>query len=235
MSGAKILGKIDFNQERLRKELDIINSCPVLNEEHSEFSVGTWRDHILGKNNGDRMDITSLGQKLKYIHEIIHDNFDLENLKTLRIKNLIDGLVIPHKGFLALRPDKNYYIQIAISLENNREFYHSDEYGVFQMPQGEIWLLDTNIVHAAVNFSNNSRIFLCLDFQFPGVVPIDKLFKNKSVTNKNLTPQIPERKINLNIDDILKEQMPVLSIHNIKQPFFYLSKLHGSTPRKGAL
>lgn len=226
MSGSKLLGKIDFDQERLNKELDIINSFPALDEEDSQFGVGTWKNHTLADHNGDHIELTTLGEKLNYINEVINDNFELENLKMLGIRNLIDGLVIPHKNFLEVRPDKYYHIQIVIPLENNHEAYHSDEYGVLQMRQGEIWLLDANIVHASINFSNNSRVFLRLDFEFPHPASIDSLFKKKSITDKKIIPRIPERKINLQINDILEEQMPVLSINNIKQPFFYLSKLH---------
>lgn len=43
---------------------------------------------------------TEYGKKLGYIDELIKKNFVFSNLKMVRTRNLIDGMVIPHKDFV---------------------------------------------------------------------------------------------------------------------------------------
>lgn len=85
----------------------------------------------------------------------------------VRTRNLTCGQVIPHKDFVELSEKKEAYIRVLIPLETCFSAYHSDEgIGIFRMQKGDIWVLDASLNHAAYNFTNDSRIILCLDFQY---------------------------------------------------------------------
>ncbi|WED43514.1 aspartyl/asparaginyl beta-hydroxylase domain-containing protein [Legionella cardiaca] len=175
---SKILGKLSFNDELLQNDLNTIAQFPELNEEYDEFGIGYWKNHSLWNECGDftntqyrdyitPIKITELGKKLPYITRMVEENFDLTHLKMVRARNLINGFVIPHKDFVELKQRKTHYLRVFIPLENNSDSYHSDEKSVFQMQKGEVWRLDASIVHAAANFGTDSRVHICLDFQFP--------------------------------------------------------------------
>ncbi|RSD25948.1 aspartyl/asparaginyl beta-hydroxylase domain-containing protein, partial [Vibrio pectenicida] len=116
------------------------------------------------KDNPNSAKLTELGEKTDYINSVIRKYFDVDNLKMVRTRNLVNGQVVPHKDFIELDDNKGKYIRILIPLETSLTSYHSDEhYGVFRMRKGDIWQLDASVVHAAYNFGNGNRVILCLD------------------------------------------------------------------------
>ncbi|ANB56669.1 L-proline cis-3-hydroxylase 2 [Anoxybacillus sp. B7M1] len=146
----------------------------------------------------------------------------------VRTRNLIDGMVIPHKDFVELERSKDQYFRVFIPLEDNEYAFHSDEENVFQMKKGEVWFLDAAIVHADINFSNKSRIFLCLDYAFPGPFSPKDVFINDSVYNPNLDPTIIKRE---EVSSDFKESLvtslsKVISKYNFRDIVFLLSKIH---------
>jgi len=106
---------------------------------------------------------------------MISDNFDGSFIKMVRARNLVDGVVIPHRDFVELDQSVGY-LRVFIPLEVNSHSFHSDEDGVFQMMPGEVWFLDASINHAAVNFSSDSRMFICIDFACDGGFSVEDVF-----------------------------------------------------------
>ena len=57
----------------------------------------------------------------------------------------IAAILIPHKDFIEFGQQKEKYLRVLIPLEAPMTSYHSDEdYGMFRMRKGEIWMLDAN-------------------------------------------------------------------------------------------
>ena len=174
---SKVIGKLHMDNELLQKDLDTIAQFPVLDEAYPEFGVGTWKNHSLWNKTGDYRDMqvqdsnvpakaTEFGQALPYIHQLIHETFDVSYLRMARVRNLVDGVVFPHRDFIELSRPKNQYLRVFVPLQNNAQAFHSDETHVFQMQKNEIWQLDAALTHSAANFGTDNRMHLCMDFQF---------------------------------------------------------------------
>ncbi len=236
---SRIIGKIEIESQKMAKDLFAISQFPVIEEEYSEFGTGTWLNNSLMNANGDYKNTkyqdsefpgirTSLWEKVPYITKLIEDNFNLTYLRMVRTRNLIDGIVIPHKDFVELEHDKSRYVRIFIPLENNNQAFHSDEYNVFQMQKGEIWILNAAIVHAAANFSKESRVFLCLDFQLPENETVESIFLNKNTYCTTHQPLLALRKpiSNNEIDERLNKFVDIMSEANLKEIILELSTIH---------
>ena len=235
---SKMIGKLIFNDELLQKDMNTITQFPHLEEEYAEFGIGTWKNHSLWNDDGDYKNtqyteyatmakITELGKKLPYITSVIKENFDITHLKMVRARNLIDGFVVPHKDFVELDKNKAKFLRVFIPLENNKDAYHSDEYGVFQMQKGEVWRLDASIVHAAANFGTDSRVHICLDFQFEDPnAPFESIFLDQKTATAVVPPTVPERSIYDNLDFKLKELATRINKDNLLETLVDLSKLH---------
>lgn len=234
-----ILGKIDIDHEKLKKDLKIHDSFPKIEEEYDEFGTGFWQNCSLWNATDDKNDTmyrdydhaiqqTEYGQKLAYVDELIKENFTFDNLKMVRTRNLVDGMVIPHKDFVELTKEKSQYFRVFVPLEDNELAFHSDEENVFKMRKGEVWFLDAAIIHAAVNFSSDSRIFLCLDYAFLGEFSPEDIFVKKDTYNPNVSPYIvPRQDVPENFEaDLIRSLSNVISRYNFKDIVFLLSKIH---------
>ena len=236
---SEMIGKITFNDELLQNDLKIIAQFPTLEEEYAEFGIGSWKNHSLWNSDGDFKNtqysdysslakITQLGEMLPYITHMIKENFDVTDIKMVRVRNLVNGFVIPHKDFVELNQNKKKYLRVFIPLENNKNAYHSDEESVFQMQKGEVWKLDASIVHAAANFSVDSRVNLCLDFQFTKNTAPEAIFLDKSIATGVVAPTLPARKNFSNFDLNLKlnNLAANLNKNNLLNTLVDLSKIH---------
>lgn len=234
---SKIIGKISFDEELLKKELDTITTFPHLEEAYPEFGVGSWRNHSLWNKSGNYLDMqvedcmgeakmTELGKQLPYLSQIIRETFDITHLKMVRSRNLVNGFVFPHKDFVELNK-KNHYLRVFLPLKDNENAYHSDEYSVFQMQKGEIWQLDASIVHAAANFSEETRVHICLDFQFSNEFPpIESIFLNPESVNGLPKPTVAKRMKSDNIESKIKQVTKQLSMEKLHLALIELSKIH---------
>lgn len=234
-----LFGKINVNDELLARDLETHKSFPRIAEEYDEFSTGFWQNCSVYNASGDGNDtmyrdydhqvrLTEMGRQLPYIEQLLRENFVFENLKMVRTRNLIDAMVIPHKDFVELNKPMEQYFRIFIPLEDNELAFHSDEENVFRMRKGEVWFLDAAIVHAAVNFSNRNRLFLCLDYAFPGDFHPSDIFVNKNMYTTELTPCVVERE---QAEPGFEEQLiaslsPVMNRQNFKDIVILLSKVH---------
>ncbi|OGT66179.1 MAG: hypothetical protein A3J38_06800 [Gammaproteobacteria bacterium RIFCSPHIGHO2_12_FULL_45_9] len=239
---SQLIGRLTLDPIALQKDLETVNSFPVIQEEYSEFGTGTWLNHSLWNKDGkysntlysdyeNTAQITELGQSLPYLNHFITQYFHTQPLRMVRLRNLIDGVVFPHKDFVELTRHKLQYIRVFIALETNFDGFHSDEHNVFRMRKGEVWVLDASIVHAAANFSTKSRKCLCLDFQYDEPTHAAAIFKNAQDYNPLLEPSIMHRTpLNESLDyfdEYLDEMANALRIHgNLSAVLRDLTCLH---------
>lgn len=95
------------------------------------------------------------------------------------------------------------------------------------MQKGEIWQLDASIVHAATNFHTDTRVQICLDFQFSEAVPPDESIYLDPNTAKDLAKlTIPVRQNFDNLDMKLDELAKSINNNNRYEALVDLSRLH---------
>lgn len=235
---SRLLGQIALDHNALAADLRIIEGFPRIPEEYDEFSSGFWKNCSLWNDTGDSLDTqyraydglaqrTPYGGQLRYIDQLLRRHFNFNYLKMVRIRNLIDAIIIPHKDFVELDRKKSSYLRVFVALEYNPESFHSDEAAVFQMQPGEVWWLDAAIVHAAANFSANSRAHLCLDFQFPSSeFDASEIFADRDSINFDVTPTMKHRERFEGDNKTLAAFTPMLTQHTFRDVIFLLSKIH---------
>lgn len=233
---SRIIGTIDLSDYMIADDLKYLNSVIKVAEEYDEFCQGFWQNLSLMNASGDTGDSlyhnngtllpTQHLQNCPAICRIIQDNFELAGLKMVRTRNLIDGMVIPHKDFVELDSDYSY-LRLMIPLEENTHCFNSDESGVFQMRPGEVWILDAAIDHAAINFSTNSRIFLCLDYAFSRGRDSSALKESARTIAKMRDIYVERRPMNVSDQSRIVEGLSrIISSFTLKDLLFAVSKYH---------
>lgn len=235
---SQIIGKIKMDDSLLQKDLEAISKFPILEEAYPEFGTGTWKNYSLWNKSGDYHDmqvqdsdtpakITELGEQTPYINRVIKETFDTTYLRMVRARNLVNGFVFPHRDFVELNRKQEQYLRVFLPLETNTDSFHADENHVFQMQKNEIWKLDASLVHSAANFSNNTRIHVCLDFQFPTAdFAIEDIFLNKDTMLDLATPTRPKRDKLTNISEVLDKYVKDFEPENVHQTLVDLAKYH---------
>jgi hypothetical protein len=234
---SRIIGTIDLSKYKITGDLSYLNSVVKEAEEYDEFCQGHWQNLSLMNASGEAND--SLYRNSKVIHptrhlqkcteilRIIKDNFEFNDLQMIRTRNLIDGMVIPHRDFVELNKDYNY-LRIMVPLQENPHCFNSDEFGVFQMHPGEIWILDASISHAAINFSTNSRIFLCLDYaSYNSCANLNIFRKTANLSMKERQIYIERKPMNRSDHiHIIEGLSKIISSFTLKDLLFAVSKYH---------
>ena len=206
-TSTRLVGRIRFDNELLKKDLKVLSGLPSLKEQYDEFGSGTWINHSLYNRSGEWTDTvfadidhpavqTQVGAAMPYVSKIIEECFDIEHMSMARVRNLIDGLVIPHTDFLELSKNKQQYIRILIPLETCIDSYHSEEkFGVFRMRKGDIWILESTVPHSAINLTSDNRRILSLDFRYADVVNphYSLIFKDRTVHDETVEPALVSR------------------------------------------
>ncbi len=234
---SRILGQIDISGYNLAKDVNLLNSITKLPEEYDEFGQGYWKNLSIYNASGraddsqyrksDECFRTEYAAKCPEIRRLVEDNFKFKNLKMVRARSLVDGMVIPHRDFVELEKTITYF-RVFVALETNNESFHSDEFGVFQMKAGEVWFLDAGINHAAVNFGGSSRMFLCLDFMLQGKLNTNNIFEECVSTTSYRKSFYVDRKPlgECEIDNIINSTAGILNRYTFKDIVFALSKYH---------
>lgn len=234
---SKILAQIALSAYALSKDTQYLNSITKLPEEYDEFGQGYWKNLSLYNATGNSDDTqyrnTKQCKPTEYVRHcaevkrLLLENFKLANLKMVRARSLVDGLVIPHRDFVELDSSITYF-RVFVPLEDNSDSFHSDEAGVFQMKAGEVWFLDAGINHAAVNFGGKSRMFLCLDFMFEGPFEESEIFSEKARLNepREIFHIVRRPLIERERDNIITATAQMLTRHTFKDLIFALSKYH---------
>lgn len=238
---SRILGKIELDQILLADDLATLQSFPRIEEAYDEFSSGYWKNCSLWNSSGEATDTmyrdiesraqeTDYGRRLPYLESLVRKHFDLSRVTMVRARNLVDAMVIPHRDFVELNKSKERYFRLFMVLEDNPAALHSDETGVFRMRPGEVWFLDAASVHAAVNFSTESRQSICVDFVFDGPFEDWEVFTDPKTYRPAITPETPFRKPQeADFTERLRALAGVIDHDNFKDVLFLLSKVHFRT------
>ncbi|WP_211468020.1 aspartyl/asparaginyl beta-hydroxylase domain-containing protein [Collimonas silvisoli] len=203
----RLVGRIKFDNEVLRKDLEVLAGLPIIKEQYDEFSSGTWINHSLWNRSGEWKDTqytdfdhpavkTQIGEATAYLSQIIEDTFDVQHMRMARVRNLVEGQVIPHIDFLELSEKKDGYVRILIPLETCLDSYHTEEnFGVFRMRKGDIWILESTVPHGAHNLGSDNRCILSLDFQYTDEENphYSRIFKNKAIHDETVRPALVAR------------------------------------------
>ncbi|TCK24595.1 aspartyl/asparaginyl beta-hydroxylase domain-containing protein [Pseudonocardia endophytica] len=233
-----MLGLIDFDTDRLAADLAYLAAVPRGAEDYDEFSNGIWQNVQLRNATGSVDDglfrdvdgparVTVHGERTAYLTELVERVFDTSRLTMARTRNLVDGIVVPHRDFVELERDSSLYFRILICLQGNPGAFHSEESGVVSMRTGEIWYLDASQVHSAVNFSLDSRQLLCLDFTFDGPYDESEVFRDTAFHRPFLEPCTPERAAFTDEAlSVVHRIAGTLNRGNFKELVFLVSKLH---------
>jgi len=234
---SRLLGKLDLSGFNLGADVDYLNALPKGDEEYDEFAQGYWKNISLINSSGDAKDTQYKNASAAYptdhlkncpeIRRLVEECFRPNSLRMLRARNLIAGMVVPHRDFVELDAKINYF-RVFLPIEGNRTAYHSDPSGVFQMRPGELWYLDASIDHAAANFSTASRQFLCFDFVFNGafddldiLAPNAPFSRGHSPLYIDRIPLAPSER-----DEIISGLGNLLSRHTFKDLLFAVAKIH---------
>ncbi|WP_250399196.1 aspartyl/asparaginyl beta-hydroxylase domain-containing protein [Streptomyces cellostaticus] len=234
-----ILGRIELDQERLRKDLDYLAAVPTVEEEYDEFSNGFWKNIPLYNASGGSEDQlyrdlegaparpTRHAERVPYLHEIITTVYDQDRLQMARTRNLKNAVVIPHRDFVELDRQVDLYFRTFMVLEDSPLAFHSDDDTVIHMRPGEIWFLDAAAVHSAVNFSDISRQSLCVDLAFNASFDEKEAFADASVYAPGETPELPDRKpFTGEHAERIRSLAGVIERENFRDVLFLLSKVH---------
>lgn len=232
-----IIGKIDIASYNIESEIKHLNGIEKIPEAYDEFGQGHWKNISLYNASGDCGDSTYRNTSecrptshlttCVEINRLIVENFKFDDLKMVRARSLVDGMVIPHRDFVEF-DGQHQYLRLFVPLEDNSEAFHSDETGVFQMKSGEVWFLDAAVNHAAINVGLKSRMFLCLDFLLG---PEDEQ-RSVLLQSSKLLPL--EQRIDITratiaesrIEGIIDAVAVIISRHTMKDIIFALSKYH---------
>ncbi|CAB3764260.1 aspartyl/asparaginyl beta-hydroxylase domain-containing protein [Paraburkholderia solisilvae] len=207
VTATRLVGRVKFDDALLKQDLKVLSELPLLREQYDEFGSGTWINHSLWNRTGEWTDTqysdydhpairTQAGAATPYLSKIIEECFDIEHLRMARVRNLVDGLVIPHTDFLELSEEKDRYIRILIPLETCIDSYHTEEnFGVFRMRKGDIWILESTLPHGALNLTSDNRRILSLDFQYADILNphYSLIFKDPSIRDESIRPALVSR------------------------------------------
>ncbi|MET9092456.1 aspartyl/asparaginyl beta-hydroxylase domain-containing protein [Streptomyces cyaneofuscatus] len=233
-----ILGQIELDDHRLAPDLAYLASVPRGEEGYDEFSNGYWKNLPLWNASGDAQDdlyrdttsptqLTEHGKRTGYLRELVENIFDTDRITMVRTRNLVDAVVIPHRDFVELERDADQYFRVLMFLEPNSAALHSEDDTVLNMRPGEIWFLDAGAVHAAANFSADSRQMLCVDFAFDGPYEEADIFRDKSYHRPGGEPRIIERpQLPAERREAILKLGEVVDRSNFKEFLFLLSKVH---------
>lgn len=233
-----ILGRIDLDETLLSRDLEYLSSLPRGEEGYDEFSNGYWKNLPLWNSTGDSGDdlyrdtdspaqLTEHGKNCTYLRDLVESTFNTDHITMVRTRNLVDAVVIPHRDFVELDKDADQYFRVLMFLEENAAALHSNDDTVINMRPGEIWFLDAGSVHAAANFSPDSRQMLCVDFAFDGEYQESDVFRDASRYRPSTDAQIIERPpLPTARLDAIKGLGQVVDRSNFKEFLFLLSKVH---------
>ncbi|NEO76037.1 aspartyl/asparaginyl beta-hydroxylase domain-containing protein [Moorena sp. SIO4G3] len=229
--------RIDFNL--VEKELDLLKTFPICTG-YSGYQVGCWQKFPLLNSQGNAQDgryysyegspkITEIGDKLAYLTSLVTDIFCLEFLKVADIFEMKSGsFLFPHRDALDNQEDfKTNFVRLHIPLKTSNGCFNSCGKHVYHLGPGEIWFHNGYAVHSAANFSPESRFHLVV--AFPPGVPVDALFKDKSVT------MLGKETISIDREPLTEADISgiyslssIINEYNFKEIVAVLGKLHFS-------
>lgn len=163
---------IQFDIQRLQKDVDIILNKNWVNHYNTNDYTGKWSSIALVSQGGKSENINAFPMGIEpvkytdaidnchYFKEII-DSFQFEKT-TVRLLRLATGAVIkPHTDNCLGYEDGNFRIHIPIITNENVEFILDNE--KLLMSEGECWYINANFTHSVANKGDIDRIHLVID------------------------------------------------------------------------
>lgn len=171
---------IPLDEERLAEDLAQAESFRY-SEAYSNYLIGgPWKNAILWAAGGDigsglvteytydqRPAFTEYGTKLPYLQELISDLADLDRLQFVRLVEVSDSVIMPHRDYLELTDvpeDAKPAHRMHIPLVTHDSCFFSADNVVYRMRRGEVWFFDAAQIHSVVSLTRAPRIHLMLDF-----------------------------------------------------------------------
>lgn len=243
---SKMIATIDLPTDQLEPELQYLRDVPRLAEVYDEFARGYWKNTVLWNQTadatddrfrdcGDRIAATPHAANLPVLTGLLQTTFDFSKVLMVRARNLIDAVVLPHRDFTEMRRGTESYCRVFLPLEETPGAFHSDDAGPFSMRPGEIWCLDAKEIHTAVNFTRNSRVFICIDFAFDGEFAAESVFAPGSPIDPPCAPWQPARApLPTSFDDLLASLGACLEPETVIDVLALLTKLHYFYDSEGA-
>lgn len=109
---SRIIGEININDDNLKHDVSYLNSVTKLPEEYDEFGQGHWKNISIYNASGNASDSqyrqtdeclsTEHAARCPSIQALVLQHFKFKNLKMIRARSLVDGMVIPHRDFVEL-------------------------------------------------------------------------------------------------------------------------------------
>jgi hypothetical protein len=234
---SRIIGKLDFDDDLLRQEIEKILQFPDVKEEYSEYRFGTWKNYVLWNESGDEGDTlfqgvrggtlkTGFGKQLEHINSVIEETFLTEKLKMVRANLLRDAVLVPHRDYVEFKDNSSRLARLHIPISTDLNSLHAEDEHVFHMRKGEIWFLDVSRIHSACNMSERPRISLVLDFCLDGA-PLETALKPTARGNAGIEPMMIEREpVSEDFLKTIASFKHVINKTNYRDIVLFLSRIH---------
>lgn len=132
---SRIVGTVNLTSYDFLQDIEYLNSVEKRPEEYDEFAQGYWKNISLLNSSGCMDDsqykncasvhATEHMARCPEIARMLEETFNLAIVKMVRARNLMDGMVIPHRDFVELDPGLSYF-RVFIPIEFNSGSFHSD-------------------------------------------------------------------------------------------------------------
>ncbi|MER5554694.1 aspartyl/asparaginyl beta-hydroxylase domain-containing protein [Streptomyces sp. NPDC002793] len=213
MVDTQLAGRVEIDPAAVAEDLARAATFRF-SEAYSDYLCGgLWKSLMLFATGGEGGDglitnydhsrksaVTSFGEQLPYLRQLVERNFHLENLNFARIAEMTNSVTIPHRDLLELedipQEARNAH-RMHIPLDTNEGALFTEDNVVYRMAVGDVWFFDASKVHGAAALTPRSRTHLILDFtdaaeaadvvKFPlrptGRIPEDRISKRPSLTD----------------------------------------------------
>src|SRR5438874_155506 len=132
---SRILGRINFDEVAVERELKILDEIPKAPEAYDEYGSGLWKNYSLlnvsGKSDDSLFRVegkaieTDYGRTVPYLVDLfLRGNFSFDHLKMVRDRNLVSGLVVPHRDFTEFEMPKERFFRVFVALQENKNAFH---------------------------------------------------------------------------------------------------------------
>ncbi|MBB5421438.1 hypothetical protein HDG42_007523 [Paraburkholderia sp. JPY171] len=143
-----LLGKVAFDEQRLAKDLALLEQHPPAPEVYSEFRVGTFHTYNLrnpcSEVNDTRLNAgnkdagsTSLGVQLTYLDELLNVLFEPSAIRMVRVMKIHAGMLFPNRDMVEFGEAGRKFTRVHVMLKTNPTALHSESSDVFRMEAGD--------------------------------------------------------------------------------------------------
>ncbi|NER34906.1 MAG: hypothetical protein F6J93_12945 [Oscillatoria sp. SIO1A7] len=235
----EIIGNVldRLNLLNLEEELLACQKIPPCVSYPDDF-CGLLRTYPLWNQSGDPSDaylykydgaaqITDIGIQLSHLSNLVKNTFNLEYLKLCRLHEYTSGtFFLPHRDYLDGSEEiGEIYTRMYIPVKIQEQCWNSYEQEVFDMELGDLVFHNGSLVHSVCNFSSESRFRL--EFDFDPQIPVEDLFKDKSVLKLKELKSIPREPFSeQDLNKLLEFAGNIINCYNFKDIAVLFGKIH---------